>query len=254
MLKKRIIPCLDIRDGRVVKGVKFENLRDSGDPVELAYRYMQEGADELVFLDITATQDARRTLIEWVKKVAEVLLIPFTVGGGIRNLSDVEAILYAGADKISINSIAVKNPQIIEEIAKQFGSQFVVVAIDTKKKENQNQVFISGGKIGTGLQTENWCKQVENLGAGEILLTSMDHDGEKNGFAIDILKKITNTVKIPVIASGGAGNVEHFLEVFQKTQVTAALAASVFHYKIIPIVELKQFLHKNSIPIRYEKN
>ncbi len=253
MLKKRIIPCLDVKDGRVVKGIKFENLKDSGDPVELAYRYMQEGADELVFLDITATENQRQTLIQWVKEVAKVLQIPFTVGGGIRNLDDVKAIIDAGADKISINSIAVKNPSIIESIAKQFGSQFVVVAIDTKYKNQQNKVFIAGGKIETELQTENWSKEVENLGAGEILLTSMDHDGEKNGFAIDILSKITQIINIPVIASGGAGNKQHFLEVFQKTKVTAALAASIFHYQIVNIQDLKKYLLEHQIPVRYAK-
>lgn len=251
MLKKRIIPCLDVKDGRVVKGIKFENLKDSGDPVELAYRYMQEGADELVFLDITATQNQRQTLIEWVREVAKVLLIPFTVGGGIRNLKDIETILDAGADKISINSKAVQNPSFIEEVAKQFGSQFVVVAIDTQKIHNLNKVFISGGKIETHWITENWCKEVENLGAGEILLTSMDHDGEKNGFAIDVLSKISQNINIPLIASGGAGNQEHFLEVFQKTKTSAALAASIFHYQIIHIATLKNFLLKNQIPVRY---
>ncbi len=251
MLKKRIIPCLDVKEGRVVKGVKFENLKDSGDPVELAYRYMQEGADELVFLDITATQNEKQTIVDWVKNVAKTLQIPFTVGGGIRNLKDVEAIIHAGADKISINSMAVKNPQLIEDISKQFGSQFVVVAIDTKFVHNKNKVFISGGKIETELETESWCKTVESLGAGEILLTSMDHDGEKNGFAIEILKSITNILKIPVIASGGAGKPEHFLEVFQNTKVSAALAASIFHYKMVSIPELKYYLLQNSIPIRY---
>ncbi len=253
MLKKRIIPCLDIQEGRVVKGVKFQNLKDSGDPVELAYRYMQEGADELVFLDITATENQRQTLIEWVEKVAKAIQIPFTVGGGIRDLKDVEAVLKAGADKISINSMAVKNPQLIENITKQFGSQFVVVAVDTKVCGNIHKVFISGGKIETQWQTENWCKEAENLGAGEILLTSMDHDGEKNGFAIDILSKISQNINIPVIASGGAGKMEHFLEVFEKTQVTAALAASIFHYQIVNIQDLKKYLFEHKIPVRYAK-
>lgn len=251
MLKKRIIPCLDVKDGRVVKGVKFENLKDSGDPVELGYRYMHEGADELVFLDITATLNQRQTLIQWVKEVAKVIQIPFTVGGGIRDLKDVEAVLNAGADKISINSMAVKNPQFIENIAKKFGSQFVVVAIDTKKVGQYNKVFIAGGKIETEWQTENWSIEVQNLGAGEILLTSMDHDGDRKGFAIDILNKITQKVNIPVIASGGAGCNEHFKEVFSKTKVSAALAASIFHYQIVNIQKLKQYLFEQNIPIRY---
>jgi cyclase len=251
MLKKRIIPCLDVKEGRVVKGIKFQNLRDSGDPVELAYRYMQEGADELVFLDITATQNQRQTLIEWVQKVSRVIQIPFTVGGGIRDLKDVEKLIHAGADKISINSMAVKNPKIIEEIAKKFGSQCVVVAVDNKKIGSLNKVFISAGSIETNWETELWCKEIQNLGAGEILLTSIDHDGEKNGYDWKLLKKITDEVTIPVIASGGAGNLNHFLEVFQKTKVTAALAASIFHYQSITIPELKSFLFEHSIPVRY---
>jgi len=251
MLKKRIIPCLDVKEGRVVKGIKFQNLRDSGDPVELAYRYMQEGADELVFLDITATQNQRQTLIEWVQKVSQVIQIPFTVGGGIRDLKDVEKLIHAGADKISINSMAVKNPKIIEEIAKKFGSQCVVVAVDNKKIGSLNKVFISAGSIETNWETELWCKEIQNLGAGEILLTSIDHDGEKNGYDWKLLKKITDEVSIPVIASGGAGNLNHFLEVFQKTKVTAALAASIFHYQSITIPELKSFLFEHSIPVRY---
>jgi len=251
MLKKRIIPCLDVKDGRVVKGIKFQNLRDSGDLVELAFRYMQEGADELVFLDITATQKQKQTMLEWVRKVAEVIQIPFTVGGGVRNLQDVDAIIHAGADKVSINSIAVKNPNLIEEISKKFGNQCVVVAIDTKMVNSQNKVFIAGGTIETEWETISWCKKVEELGAGEILLTSMDHDGVKNGFAIDLLNEVTQKVNIPVIASGGAGSLQHFLEVFQNTKVTAALAASVFHHQMISIPELKKFLLKNSIPVRY---
>lgn len=254
MLKKRIIPCLDIKAGRVVKGVQFENLKDSGDPVELAYQYMQEGADELVFLDITATQDKRKTLLEWVKKVAQVIQIPFTVGGGIRTVQDAEAIIDCGADKISINSSAVQNPYLITEIAKQFGSQCVVVAIDTKYIHGKNKVFIAGGKTETNLITEEWCKTAQELGAGEILLTSIDHDGAKKGFALDLLKTITQIVSIPVIASGGAGAKEHFAEVFIHTKASAALAASVFHSKIIPIPELKQFLFQYSIPVRYAKN
>lgn len=253
MLKKRIIPCLDIKAGRVVKGVKFENLKDSGDPVELAHQYMQEGADELVFLDITATQDNRKTLLEWVKKVAKAIQIPFTVGGGIRTLQDVEDIINCGADKISINSSAVQHPNLITEMAKQFGSQSVVVAIDTKCVHGKNKVFIAGGKKETNLLTEHWCKTAQEFGAGEILLTSIDHDGTQNGFAIDLLKQVTQMVSIPVIASGGAGAKEHFAEVFTQTKVSAALAASVFHNKTILIPQLKQFLLEHSIPVRYAK-
>lgn len=254
MLKKRIIPCLDIKEGRVVKGIQFEHLKDNGDPVELAYQYMQDGADELVFLDITATQDNRKTLLEWVKKVAQVIQIPFTVGGGICTLQDAEAIITCGADKISINSSAVKNPNLITEISQRFGSQCVVVAIDTKYVNERNKVFIAGGKTETSLTTEEWCKTLQEMGAGEILLTSIDHDGVQQGFAIELLKTITSIVSIPVIASGGAGTKEHFAEVFLQTRASAALAASVFHNKVISVPELKQFLSQYFIPVRYAKN
>lgn len=253
MLKKRIIPCLDVKAGRVVKGVHFEQLKDSGDPVELGYQYAEQGADELVFLDITATQDNRKTQLEWVKKVAQKIHIPFTVGGGISTLSDAAAIIESGADKISINSAAVKNPDLITEIAKRFGSQCVVVAIDTQRVDKLNKVFIAGGKVETSYLTEDWCKKVQDLGAGEILLTSIDHDGVKKGFAIELLTDVAKKVSIPVIASGGAGVKEHFLEVFQKTNVSAALAASVFHYQTISIPELKLYLLQHSIPVRYVK-
>lgn len=254
MLKKRIIPCLDVKSGRVVKGVNFEQLKDSGDIVDLAHRYMLEGADELVFLDITATQDNRKTMLEWVKKVAQVIHIPFTVGGGIRTLQDAADIIESGADKVSINSSAVKNPRLITEIAHRFGSQCVVVAIDTKQVLDKNKVFISGGQIETSLHTEEWCKTVETLGAGEILLTSIDHDGTQKGFAIHLLKIITEIVNIPIIASGGAGNKEHFLEVFSQTKVSAALAAGIFHHRKLSIPELKIFLSQHKIPVRYAKN
>jgi len=249
-LSKRIIPCLDVKDGRTVKGVNFVDLRDAGDPVELAAQYAQQGADELVFLDITATHERRKTMIEMVKSVARQLNIPFTIGGGITEIADAEALLNAGADKISINSAAVRNPKLIEELAKNFGVQFVVVAVDTKHVDGSNWVHLNGGRLITELQTENWIKQAEELGAGEILLTSMDHDGTKAGFDCDLLKKINDSINIPIIASGGAGSMEHFTEVFQKANVDAALAASVFHYGEILIPDLKQELSRNQIPVR----
>ena len=249
-LSKRIIPCLDVKDGRTVKGVNFVDLRDAGDPVELAAQYAQQGADELVFLDITATHERRKTMIEMVKSVARQLNIPFTIGGGITEIADAEALLNAGADKISINSAAVRNPQLIEELAKAFGVQFVVVAVDTKQVEGKNWVHLNGGRLMTQLQTENWIKQAEELGAGEILLTSMDHDGTKAGFDCDLLKKVNDSINIPIIASGGAGSMEHFTEVFQKANVDAALAASVFHYGEILIPDLKQELSRHQIPVR----
>lgn len=249
-LSKRIIPCLDVKDGRTVKGVNFVDLRDAGDPVELAAQYAQQGADELVFLDITATHERRKTMIEMVKSVARQLNIPFTIGGGITEIADAEALLNAGADKISVNSAAVRNPQLIEELAKAFGVQFVVVAVDTKQVDGKNWVHLNGGRLMTELQTENWIKQAEELGAGEILLTSMDHDGTKAGFDCDLLKKVNDSINIPIIASGGAGSMEHFTEVFQKANVDAALAASVFHYGEILIPDLKQELSKHQIPVR----
>jgi imidazole glycerol-phosphate synthase subunit HisF len=250
MLKKRIIPCLDIKDGRTVKGINFVGLRDAGDPVELAKKYIQQGADELVFLDITATIEKRKTLAELVEKIAKEINIPFTVGGGINTLEDVAAIIKAGADKVSINSSAIKNPTLISDIANQYGSQCVVIAIDTKFENNQWMVYSNGGKISTGLNTLEWAIKAEELGAGEILLTSMNNDGTKNGFAIDITNTISNAVNIPIIASGGAGNMEHFQTVFTKTKATGALAASIFHFGEIAITDLKDFLKNKNIPIR----
>ncbi|TKB99486.1 imidazole glycerol phosphate synthase subunit HisF [Pedobacter cryotolerans] len=249
-LSKRIIPCLDVKDGRTVKGINFVDLRDAGDPVELAAQYAQQGADELVFLDITATHERRKTMIEMVKSVARQLNIPFTIGGGITELADAEALLNAGADKISINSAALKKPQLIEDLAKNFGVQFVVLAVDTKHINGKNIVHLNGGRLITELETEDWIKRAEDLGAGEILLTSMDHDGTKQGFDCDLLAKINKSINIPIIASGGAGKTEHFTEVFQKAGVDAALAASVFHYGEILIPDLKQELRRNGIQVR----
>lgn len=249
-LSKRIIPCLDVKDGRTVKGVNFVDLRDAGDPVELAAQYAQQGADELVFLDITATHERRKTMIEMVKSVARQLNIPFTIGGGITEIADAEALLNAGADKISINSAAVRNPKLIEELAKAFGVQFVVLAVDTKYVDGKNMVHLNGGRLITELETENWIKQAEDLGAGEILLTSMDHDGTKAGFDCGLLARINQMINIPIIASGGAGSMEHFTEVFQKANVDAALAASVFHYGEILIPDLKKELRVHGIPVR----
>lgn len=250
MLSKRIIPCLDVKDGRTVKGVNFVDLKDAGDPVELAWQYAQQGADELVFLDITATNERRKTMIEMVKSVARQLNIPFTIGGGITTIADADALLNAGADKISINSAAVKNPQLIEDLAKVFGVQFVVAAVDTKLVEGRNMVHLNGGRLITEIETEHWIKQAEELGAGEILLTSMDHDGTKQGFDCNLLQRVSQLINIPVIASGGAGKVEHFTEVFTQTGVDAALAASVFHFGEIPIPHLKNELKKHNIPVR----
>lgn len=250
MLSKRIIPCLDVKDGRTVKGINFVQLRDAGDPVELAAKYALQGADELVFLDITATHERRQTTVEMVKAVARELNIPFTIGGGIATIADAEALLNAGADKISINSAAVRNPQLIADLAGSFGAQFVVLAVDTRNIEGKNRVHLNGGRIITNLGTEDWIKQAENMGAGEILLTSMDHDGTKAGFDCGLLKKVNEMVNIPVIASGGAGSKAHFVEVFKETDVDAALAASVFHYGEILIPDLKATLRQNTIPVR----
>jgi cyclase len=250
MIKKRIIPCLDIKNGRVVKGINFLGLADAGDPVELAYNYAASGADELVFLDIAATLENRKTLTELVTSVAAKINIPFTVGGGINSADDAEKLIRCGADKISLNSAAVKNPKLITGISKTLGNQAVVVAIDTKYVEGRWHVFINGGTKPTGLDAVEWTKQAEQLGAGEILLTSMNNDGTKSGFSIDILDRICNSVNIPVIASGGAGTKEHFTEVFTKTDVSAALAASIFHYGEITIPELKDYLKTQNIPIR----
>jgi len=250
MLKKRIIPCLDIRDGRTVKGINFIDIRDAGDPVELAKRYVQEGADELVFLDITATHENRKTLSRLVERIAKEINIPFTVGGGIISLADVSILIKAGADKVSINSSAVKRPQLITEIAREFGSQCVVVAIDTNFINNEWIVYVNGGRIRTLIKTMDWVKQIEKLGGGEILLTSMNNDGMKTGFALDITNDVSQAVNIPVIASGGAGTKEHFKEVFLQTKASAALAASIFHFGEIPIPELKHYLQTEKIPVR----
>ncbi len=250
MLKKRIIPCLDIKDGRTVKGINFVGLRDAGDPIELAKKYVRQGADELVFLDITATIENRSTLIELVKKIALEINIPFTVGGGINSVQDVSKLIKAGADKVSVNSSAVKNPKLISDIANEFGSQCLVVAIDTKYEDNEWKVFVHGGRTQTILKTEEWAKEIEEYGAGEILLTSMNNDGTKAGFAIDITNRISEVVNIPVIASGGAGTKAHFKEVFEKTGATGALAASIFHYDEISIPELKSYLKSEKIEIR----
>ena len=250
MLKKRIIPCLDIKDGKTVKGIQFEDLRLAGDPVELAKKYEKDGADELVFLDITATLEGRKTLIELVEKLSLEINIPFTIGGGITSVQDVEALLKAGADKISINSAAVRRPELVREIAQQFGNQCVVAAIDTKQLEGEDFVFINGGKIKTELKTLDWVKTVADLGAGEILLTSMDFDGTKNGFDIRMLQNVSDVCQLPMIASGGAGKMEDFTEVFTKTKVTGALAASIFHFNEIKISDLKENLKQNKIYIR----
>lgn len=250
MLTKRIIPCLDVKAGRTVKGVNFESLRDAGDPVELGALYAKEGADELVFLDITATLEKRKTLVELVKNVAREINIPFTVGGGIGSIEDVYALLKAGADKVSINSAAVRNPKLIDDLAQEFGSQCIVVAIDTKLYKNSGRVHTHGGKTPTEINTIQWAKEVENRGAGEILLTSMDHDGTKAGFACEITSLISQKASIPVIASGGAGNIAHFVEVFGEGKADAALAASIFHFKEISIPELKLYLKNKNIPVR----
>lgn len=250
MLTKRIIPCLDIKDGRTVKGTHFVQLRDAGDPVALGALYAQEGADELVFLDITATVDRRKTLIDLVKEVARNVNIPFTVGGGISSIEDVSALLNAGADKVSINSSAVKQPDLIDALSLEFGSQCIVVAIDTRSIQGQDLVHTHGGRQATQRRTQAWAKEVCERGAGEILLTSMDTDGTKAGFALDLTAEISSMLPIPVIASGGAGNELHFLEVFQEGKADAALAASIFHFKEVPIPQLKKYLQANGIPMR----
>lgn len=250
MLAKRIIPCLDVKDGRTVKGVNFVDLRDAGDPVELAYEYSQQGADELVFLDITATHEGRKTTIDLVKAVARQVNIPFTIGGGINEIKDADMLLNAGADKISINSAAVRNPDLINQMAAAFGAQFVVVAVDTRSIEGQDFVHLSGGRIKTEINTLDWILEAQERGAGEILLTSMDHDGTKNGFDNGFLKAVNDRIHIPLIASGGAGNQQHFVDVFQQTNVDAALAASVFHYGEILVPHLKQTLRHNGIVVR----
>jgi len=250
MLTKRIIPCLDIKNGRTVKGVNFVDLKDAGDPVELAKKYAETGADELVFLDISATEERRATLIDLVRKVAAAINIPFTVGGGISSVADVDVLLRNGADKISINSSAVKNPNLINEIAAKYGSQCVVVAIDAKQIDGDWIVHLVGGKVPTELNLFDWAKEVEQRGAGEILFTSMNNDGTKNGFANEALSNLSEIVNIPIIASGGAGTMEHFAETFINGNADAALAASVFHYQEIEITELKQYLKEKEISIR----
>lgn len=250
MLKKRIIPCLDIRDGRTVKGINFEGIRDAGDPIELAKRYVDEGADELVFLDITATNDKRKTVCSLVEKIAAEINIPFTVGGGISSLDDARAVIQSGADKVSINSAAIRRPELIQEIADPFGKQCVVVAVDIKKIENEWFVFSNGGRQATDLQAVEWCKKIAALGAGEILLTSMNSDGTKAGFSLEITDRIAREINIPVIASGGAGSIEDFAQLFTQTKASAGLAASIFHYQEVAIPTLKQALKQLNIPIR----
>jgi imidazole glycerol-phosphate synthase subunit HisF len=250
MLTKRIIPCLDIKNGRTVKGVNFVDLRDAGDPVELAEIYAKNGADELVFLDITATEQRRKTLTQLVLEVASAINIPFTVGGGISSVEDVEILLNSGADKVSINSSAVKNPQLISDLAAKFGSQCIVVAIDAKKVNGEWLVHLVGGKVPTEIKLFDWAKEVEQRGAGEILFTSMNHDGTKNGFANKALAHLSNLVNIPIIASGGAGNIQHFTDVFIEGKADAALAASVFHFKEIEILDLKKELKDKNIAVR----
>lgn len=249
-LARRIIPCLDVKDGRTVKGVNFVSLKDAGDPVELAWQYSQQGADELVFLDITATHERRKTMVELVKAVARQINIPFTIGGGINEIRDAEILLNAGADKISINSAAARNPALVDELAAAFGKQFVVLAIDTRRVGDRNLVHLNGGRIATSAITEDWIKEVESRGAGEILLTSMDHDGTKNGFDNLLLKQINENLSIPLIASGGAGSKQDFTDVFQLAGVDAALAASVFHYGEILIPDLKRELRDQGIRVR----
>ena len=250
MLKRRIIPCLDIKDGRTVKGVNFVNLVDAGDPVELAKAYVNQGADELVFLDITATIENRKTLASLVERIAAEINIPFTVGGGTDTVEDVATLLNAGADKVTVNSAAVKRPELISELAGQFGNQCIVLAIDTKFIDDEWIVFINGGRLPTSLRTVSWAQKAEALGAGEILLTSMNNDGTKSGFSIDITNEVSLHVNIPVIASGGAGSMEHFREVFNNTGCSAALAASIFHFGEIDIRDLKKYLMNENIFVR----
>ncbi|GAK89863.1 imidazole glycerol phosphate synthase cyclase subunit [Nonlabens ulvanivorans] len=269
-LKKRIIPCLDIKDGRTVKGINFVGLRDAGDPVELAKQYAAQGADELCFLDITATIEKRDTLVPLVREIAAVLNIPFTVGGGINDVALAKEIIKAGADKIAINSAAVKRPELISELAAELGSQCVVVAVDTKKKENQNstnmvtpdeakpsfdgltinKVYVAGGRVETELETISWCQEIERLGAGEILLTSMNHDGTKNGFALELTNTISRKLSIPIIASGGGGTSVHFADLFKDTEASAGLAASIFHFGELPVPELKKQLAAVGVAVR----
>ena len=250
MLKKRIIPCLDIKDGRVVKGVQFLALKDAGNPVALASFYSKNGADELVFLDISATLEGRKTLVDLVTRLSKEINIPFTVGGGIQSVEDAQLLLQSGADKVSLNSAAVANPKLITQIAEAFGSQSVVVAIDIKKVENDWYVFVKGGTESTGILAVDWAKKAAALGAGELLVTSMNNDGAKDGFAIDITNQICQAVSIPVIASGGAGSANDFVELFTQTEVSAGLAASIFHFNEVSIPDLKNLLKTQNIPVR----
>jgi len=250
MLAKRIIPCLDIKDGRTVKGINFENIRDAGDPVELGAEYSRQGADELVFLDITASHEGRKTFAELVKKIAQHISIPFTVGGGINELSDVERLLAAGADKVSVNSAGLRNPQLLDEVARNFGNQVLVCAIDAKLENNRWTCYLNGGRVPTNRELLSWAKEAEQRGAGEILFTSMNHDGVKQGFACDALATLSDALSIPIIASGGAGTMPHFAEVFSLGKADAALAASIFHFKEIGIAELKLYLAEQGIVVR----
>jgi imidazole glycerol-phosphate synthase subunit HisF len=251
MLAKRIIPCLDIRDGRTVKGVNFENIRDAGDPVELGAFYASQGADELVFLDITATNEKRKTLSELVNRISHHINIPFTVGGGISSVEDVNILLQNGADKISVNTSAFKRPELIHELAREFGSQCVVLAIDTKLEEDGEwYIYLNGGRVKTNTKCRDWAKQAVDLGAGEILLTSMNHDGTKQGFALDITGQLVKDLPVPIIASGGGGTMSHFEDVFKMAKADAALAASIFHFKEIGIPDLKKYLKEKEIEIR----
>ena len=253
MLAKRIIPCLDVHEGRVVKGINFVNLKDAGDPVELAAFYDKEGADELVFLDITASHEGRKTMLEVVKETARQIFIPFAVGGGIGNIDDMRNILVAGADKVSVNSAAVKNPDLIREGARKFGSQCIVVAIDARQKDNDSEsweVFINGGRVAVGMDAVEWAKKAEKLGAGEILLTSMDKDGTKDGYDTKLTAAVSDAVGIPVIASGGAGNLEHLYEGIVQGKADAVLCASIFHYREYTIAQAKQYLKEKGLPVR----
>jgi imidazole glycerol-phosphate synthase subunit HisF len=251
MLTKRIIPCLDIKDGRTVKGVNFLDLRDAGDPVELGARYAREGADELVFLDITATNEKRKTLSELVNRIAHHINIPFTVGGGISCVEDVQVLLQNGADKTSVNTAAFRRPELIGELTKEFGSQCIVLAIDTRKEEDGKwYVYLNGGKVKTDMLCTEWARKGVDLGAGEILLTSMNHDGTKQGFALDITRELSTTLPVPVIASGGGGKMEHFVDVFKDGAADAGLAASIFHFKEIGIGELKEYLFEHGVEVR----
>lgn len=250
MLTKRIIPCLDIKNGRTVKGINFEGLRDAGDPIELAQRYSEEGADELVFLDITATLEKRKTLVELVTRIAEHINIPFTVGGGIKTVDEIEELLKAGADKVSLNSSIVKNPDLVNEGSEAFGAQAIVAAVDAKRNGDSWNVYIKGGTEDTGMDAIEWMKEVEERGAGEILLTSMDRDGTKAGFDLELLTLVNNTVRIPVIASGGAGTIQHCIDAVKIANADAVLAASIFHFKEIEISDLKAKMRENQISVR----